>query len=50
MPGAIAIVLAILLVPVAVLMTGAVASAVLGEVFYRNGRRDANPELVDLPD
>ena len=50
MPGGIAIVLAILLVPVAVLITGAAASAVIGEVFYRNGRKDAHPELLDLPD
>jgi hypothetical protein len=48
--GGIAIVLAVFLVPVAVLMTGAAASAVVGEVLYRNGRKDANPELLDLPD
>ncbi len=48
--GGIAIVLALLLIPVAVLITGAAASAVVGEVFYRNGRKDANPELLDLPD
>jgi hypothetical protein len=50
MPGGVAVVLAILLVPVAVLMTGAAASAMIGEVFYRNGRKDAHPELLDLPD
>lgn len=50
MPGGIAIVLAVFLIPVAVLMTGAAASAVVGEVFYRNGRKDAHPELLELPD
>ena len=50
MLGGIAIVLAVLFVPVAVIMTGAAASAVIGEVFYRNGRKDAHPELLDLPD
>ena len=50
MLGGIAIVLAVLLIPVAVLMTGAAASAVIGEVFYRNGRKDAHPELLEIPD
>lgn len=51
MLGGIAIVLAVLLIPVGVLMTGAVASAALGEVFYRDGRkRHADSELLDLPD
>ncbi len=50
MLGGIAIVLAVLLIPVAVLMTGAAASAVIGEVSYRNGRKDAHPELLELPD
>jgi len=50
MLGGIAIVLAVLLIPVGVLMTGGIASAIIGEVFYRNGRHGANPELVDLPD
>lgn len=50
MLGGIAIIVVVLLIPVAVLMTGAAASAVLGEVFYRDGKKDAHPELVDLPD
>ncbi len=51
MLGGIAIVLAVVvLIPVTVLMTGAAASAVIGEVFYRNGRKDAHPELLELPD
>jgi hypothetical protein len=48
--GGIAIVLVVFMIPVAVLMTGAAASAVIGEVFYRNGRKDAHPELLELPD
>ena len=51
MPGGIAIVLAVLLIPVVVLMTGAAASAILGEVLYRDGRhRYEGSELLDLPD
>ncbi len=51
MPGAIAIVLAVLLIPVTVLMVGAVCSAIVGEVFYRDTRRRfAGSELRDLPD
>jgi hypothetical protein len=48
--GGIAIIVVVLLIPVAVLITGAAASAVVGEVFYRDGRKDAHPELLDLPD
>ena len=51
MPGAIAIVLVLLLIPVLVIMSGAVASAILGEVLYRDGRaRNEGSELLDLPD
>ena len=50
MLGGIAIVLAVLLIPVAVLMSGAAASAIIGEVFYRDGKKDAHPELLELPD
>jgi hypothetical protein len=51
MAGAIAIVLVLLMIPVLVIMTGAVASAVIGEVFYRDGRaRYEGSELLDLPD
>ena len=51
MPGAIAIVLVLLAIPVVVIMSGAVASAIIGEVFYRDGRpRFEDSELLDLPD
>jgi hypothetical protein len=51
MPGAIALVIVLLVFPVLVIMSGAVASAIIGEVFYRDGRaRHADSELLDLPD
>jgi hypothetical protein len=51
MLGGIAIVLVILLIPVGVLMSGAAASAVIGEVFHRDGkRRHEGSELLELPD
>jgi hypothetical protein len=51
MPGAIAIVIVLFLIPVVVIMSGAVASAIIGEVFYRDGRRRfEDSELLDLPD
>ena len=51
MLGGIAIILVVLLIPVSVLMTGAVASAVLGEVLHRDGkRRHEGSELLDIPD
>jgi len=51
MPGAIAIVIVLFLIPVAVIMGGAIASAIIGEVFYRDGRsRFRDNELLDLPD
>jgi hypothetical protein len=51
MPGAIALVIVLLLFPVVVIMSGAVASAIIGEVFYRDTRRRfADSELLDLPD
>ena len=51
MPGAIAIVIVLLLFPVVVIMSGAVASAIIGESFYRDGRfRFKDSELLDLPD
>jgi hypothetical protein len=50
-PGAIAIVIVLFLIPVVVIMSGAVASAIIGEVFYRDGRkRFEDSELLDLPD
>ena len=51
MAGVVAIVIALLLIPVIVLMTGAVGSAVFGEVFYRDGRaRAEGSELLELDD
>jgi hypothetical protein len=51
MPGAIALVIVLLLIPVVVIMSGAVASAILGEALYRDGRRRfEDSELLDLPD
>ncbi len=50
-PGAIAIVIVLLLIPVLVIMAGAVGSAIIGEVFYRDTRkRFEDSELLDLPD
>lgn len=44
-------VLVLLLFPVAVLMSGALASALLGESLYRNGRSThAGSELVEIQD
>ena len=51
MPGAIALVIVLLLIPVVVIMSGAVASAIIGEVYYRTTRKQfADSELLDLPD
>jgi hypothetical protein len=51
MAGAVIIVLVLLLFPVLVIMSGAVASAILGEAMYRDGRiRNEGSELLDLPD
>ena len=51
MPGAIAIVVVLLVIPVVVLMSGAVASAAIGELMYRDGRaRNEGSELLDVPD
>lgn len=51
MAGAVAIVIVLLLIPVAVLMSGAVGSAIVGELLHRDGRsRAAGSELLDLPD
>ncbi len=50
-PGAIAIVIVLFLIPVVVIMSGAVASAIIGEVFYRDTRKKfEDSELLDLPD
>jgi hypothetical protein len=51
MAGVIAIVLVLLIIPIVVVMSGAIASAVLGESMYRDGRvRYEGSELLDLPD
>ena len=51
MPGAVALVIVLLLIPVVVIMSGAVASAIIGEAYYRSTRRKfADSELLDLPD
>ncbi len=51
MPGAIAILLVMILIPVVLLMTGAAASAILGEVFRRDGiARHEGSELLELQD
>jgi hypothetical protein len=51
MAGAIALVIVLFAIPVVVIMSGAVASAIIGEVFYRDGRtRYEGSELLDLPD
>ncbi|MFK8024985.1 MAG: hypothetical protein AB8G26_13575 [Ilumatobacter sp.] len=51
MLGAIILIVVMILIPVAILMTGAVASAILGEAYRRNGVRTASsPELLDIPD
>jgi hypothetical protein len=51
MPGVIAIVIVLLLIPVLVIMSGAVASAIIGETYFRTSRKKfADSELRDLPD
>ena len=51
MPGAIALVNVQLFIPVVVIMSGAVASAIIGETYYRTTRKKfADSELLDLPD
>ena len=51
MPGVIAIVIVLAVFPIMVIMSGAVASAIIGEVSYRDSRRRfADSELRDLPD
>jgi hypothetical protein len=49
--GPILIVIALLLIPVLVIMGGAIASAIIGQVEYLDGRaRNPGSELLDLPD
>lgn len=51
MPGAIAIVLLLVLIPVVVIMSGAVLAALIGESLYRDGRaRNEGSELLEVDD
>lgn len=51
MPGAIAIVVVLLLIPVLVLMTGGLASAVIGTILGRDAdARHEGSELLQLDD
>lgn len=51
MAGAVGIVIVLLLIPVLVLMGGGLASALFGELFYRDGvNRHEGSELLDLED
>ncbi len=51
MPGAIALLIVMVLIPVVLLMAGAAASAILGEVFRRDGiARHEGSELLQLED
>ena len=49
--GAVIIVGVLLLFPVAVIMSGAVASGIIGDLLYRDGRkRNEGSELLELDD
>ena len=51
MAGAIALIIAMIAIPVALLMSGALASAVLGEALRRDGiARHEGSELLELED
>ena len=51
MPGAVIIVLVLPLFPVLVIMSGAVASALIGEFLFRDGvARNEGSELLELDD
>jgi len=51
MPGVIAIIIVLLLIPVVVLMSGAVASAIIGFFLGRDAdARHAGSELLELDD
>jgi hypothetical protein len=51
MAGAVFIAIILLVFPVVVIMSGAAASAILGEALYRDGRaRNEGSELLELDD
>ena len=51
MAGAVIIAVTLLVFPVVVIMSGAVASAILGESLYRDGRtRNEGSGLIELDD
>jgi hypothetical protein len=51
MAGAIAMLIVLMLIPVAVLMTGAVASALIGHLLWRDAQlRHEGSELLELND
>lgn len=51
MIGAIALIIAMIAIPIAVIMSGAAASAILGEVMRRDGiARHPDSELLELED
>lgn len=51
MAGAIALIVVMILIPVGLLMSGAVASAILGEALRRDGiARHPDSELLELED
>jgi hypothetical protein len=51
MPGVIAIIIVLLAIPVAVLMSGAVASALIGQVLWKDAQvRHEGSELLELDD
>ena len=51
MAGAVAIIIVLLLIPVLVLISGGIASGILGELLHRDGKaRFEGSELAELPD
>jgi hypothetical protein len=51
MPGAIAIVVVLALIPIVLIMSGAVASALISESLFRDGwARNEGSELLELED
>jgi lipopolysaccharide/colanic/teichoic acid biosynthesis glycosyltransferase len=51
MAGAVVLVIVLVLFPVLVIMSGAVLSATIGELLFKDGRnRNEGSELLDLPD